>query len=166
MEKQSNQTTPGGLIWNLSVIHLGLAIGPIVFGILSYRTVPTSYFSISEVDGMFLVVVPIFALLCLLMGHFIYTQSIKNILPSSKLKQQLIQFQTASIINYALIESAMLFGIASFYINENLIFLLLSATILLYFFMVRPTKQKIIRDLHLNGMSKDLLNNVDQPLES
>ncbi|WP_190811287.1 hypothetical protein [Flagellimonas sp. S3867] len=165
MEKQPNQTTPGGFIWNLSVIHLGLAISCIVFGILAYRAIPNTHFSFREVDNMFLIVVPVFALVCIFIGHFIYKQSVKNIPPTAALKHQLVQFQTASIINYALIESAILFGIVSFCINKNLIFLLLSSTILLYFFLIRPTKQKIVRDLNLKGPNKDLFYRLDQQLD-
>ncbi|MGW9685446.1 hypothetical protein [Flagellimonas sp. 2504JD1-5] len=166
MEKQTNQVTSGGFIWNLSIIHLGLAIAPIVLGIISYRTVQDSHFTIAEADNLFLIVVPVFTLSCIFTGHFIFKQSVKNIHPTTSLKQQLMQFQTACIINYALVESAMLFGIASFFIKQNLIFIALSTAILFYFFLIRPTKQKIARDLNLKGVKWELFNRLHHPLDS
>lgn len=165
MKNKPNQITPGGFIWTLSIIHLGLTIGPIVFGVLCYRKIQTTIFSFSDTDNMFLIVVPVFALSCILVGSYIFSQSVKNIPRTGSLKQRLTQFQTASIINYALIEAASLFGIIAFIMTQNLVFLLLSAIILLYFFMLRPTKEKIARILNLKGSDRDRLNKLNQPLE-
>ncbi|MGX1928953.1 hypothetical protein [Flagellimonas sp. 2504JD4-2] len=165
MQQPANQLTPGGFVRTLAIVHFGLIAGPLFFGIVVYYLAPSGVFSIQDTDDMFLIVVPIFAITSVFLGDFIFKQSIKNIPRTSTLKQKLIRFQTASIIKYALVEAASFFSIIAFYQTNNLAFLLIAALLILYFYMLRPTKEKIVRSLNLSTQDRDLFHRFNQPLE-
>ncbi|WP_420602624.1 hypothetical protein [Flagellimonas sp.] len=164
MENQSDPFTPERFIRTLSIIHLGLIAGPLVFGLIVYFNSQSTHINFSNTDDMFLIVIPIFALSSIFLGNFIFGQSIKNIARTSSLRQKLVRFQTASIIRYALVEAAAFFGIIAYYMTGNLVFMLISAILILYFFMLRPTREKIIRTLNLTGSDKAAFNKGNQPL--
>lgn len=149
----------------LSIIHLGLISWPTIVAVIVYLNTQSASFNFADTDNMFLVVVPIFALSSVFLGDFIFKQSIKNIPRTSSLKQKLTRFQTASIIKYGLIEAAAFFGVIGYYMTNNLAFLMISVILILYFFMLRPTKEKIMRVLNLKGSDRDQFNRPNQPLE-
>ncbi|MEX0313286.1 MAG: hypothetical protein AB3N18_03840 [Allomuricauda sp.] len=164
MKKRPNKITPGGFIWTLSIIHLGLFVGPLVFGIIAYRESEVTNLGFSGMDDLYMIVVPVFATVSIVLGNFIFIQTIRNIPRTSSLKRKLEQYQTASIIRFGLAVAPVLFGIISFLITQNLLFLLFSGIILLYFLILRPTKKKIEDTLSLTGSDRKQFNKLNQPL--
>ncbi|UII80710.1 hypothetical protein [Flagellimonas sp. CMM7] len=164
MGTQGHSLTPNGFIKTLSILHMGLISGPILFGAIIYFQTQNTSFNFSNTSDIYLMVVPIVAVSCIFLGDFIFKQSIKNIPKTVNLKQKLARFQTASIIKYALAEAPALFGIVAFMITGNMAYLVVSVVLILYFFMLKPSKDKIERSLNLNGEEKNQFNRLDQPI--
>ncbi len=164
MKNQPTPITPKRFLENISILHMSLTIGPIVFAIIAFKETEKKIISLSETDELFLIVVPCFALGGILLGNFIFRQTIKNIPSASSLRQKLIRFQTVSIVKYLLLEAATLFSVIVFLQTRNLIFLVISSMLILYFLLLRPTKAKIERILDLRGSDRDRFNKLDQPL--
>ncbi|PWL37833.1 hypothetical protein DKG77_13770 [Flagellimonas aquimarina] len=164
MGTQKHSLTPNGFIKTLSLLHLGLISSPVVLsGIIYFQTQSTS-FDLSNTDDIYLMIVPIVSVICLFLGDFIFKHSVKNIPKTINLKQKLARFQTASIIKYALVEAPALFGVVAFMITENMAYLIVSLVLIFYFFMLKPTKEKIEKALGLNQEERNQFNKLNQPI--
>ncbi len=164
MGKQQYLLTPNGFIKTLSILHMSLIMGPILFGTVIYFQTQNASLNFSDTDDIYLIIVPIVAVSCIFLGNFIFKQSIRNIPKTIGLRQKLARFQTASIIKYALAEAPALFGVVAFMITGNMAYLTISVVLILYFFMLKPTKEKIERYLDLKGDEKSQFNRLNEPL--
>ncbi|TXN36918.1 hypothetical protein FVB32_01125 [Flagellimonas hymeniacidonis] len=143
---------------------MSLIMGPILFGTVVYFQTQNASLNFSDTDDIYLMIVPIVAVSCIFLGNFIFKQSIRNIPKTIDLRQKLARFQTASIIKYALAEAPALFGVVAFMITGNMAYLTISVVLILYFFMLKPTKEKIERYLDLKGDEKSQFNRLNEPL--
>ncbi|MBT8243784.1 MAG: hypothetical protein HKP48_01660 [Winogradskyella sp.] len=66
------------------------------------------------------------------------------------LNQKLTHYQTASIIRYALIEGPAILCFIITLISEQVSFLIIGWCILVYMYTIRPTKDKVLKDLRLS----------------
>ncbi len=164
MGKQQHLLTPNGFIKTLSILHMSLIMGPVLFGTVIYFQTQNASLNFSDTDDIYLIIVPIVAVSCIFLGNFIFKQSIRNIPKTIGLRQKLARFQTASIIKYALAEAPALFGVVAFMITGNMAYLTISVVLILYFFMLKPTKEKIERSLDLKGDEKSQFNRLNEPL--
>lgn len=164
MKNRPAPITPKRFLETISILHMSLIVGPIVFAIIAFNETEKKIISFSETVELFLIVVPSFALGGILLGNFIFKQTIKNIAPVSSLRQKLIRFQTASIVKYLLLEAASLFSVIAFLQTRNLIFLMILGMLVLYFLLLRPTKTKIERVLNLKENELAQFNRLNQPL--
>ncbi|MEO9513346.1 MAG: hypothetical protein ABJN84_11810 [Flavobacteriaceae bacterium] len=164
MKNNTIQTTPNKFIKTISIIHLGMLIGPILFGFVTYSQAKNSFQDFSNTTDVFLIVVPIFALSGIFMGNLLFNKLVKSATKAEGLKPKLASFQTASLIRYALIEGPAFFGVITFQITENLTYLYIAGVLILFLYLLRPTKDKIERGLKLKGKEKDQFNSLDQPI--
>lgn len=72
-----------------------------------------------------------------------------------------MQYQTALIIRFSLLNGASLFGIVCYMQTGNLLFIIISGLLALYFLSLRPTKDKIENDLNLSYEDKILFDSRD-----
>ncbi|SHG84992.1 hypothetical protein [Flagellimonas flava] len=157
-------TTPNKFIKTLTIIHLALMTGPILFGFVAYSQAKDAILDYSDSEQIFLIVVPILALSGIFMGNLLFNQILRSSSKESGLQGKLARFQIASILRYALIEGPAFLGVVVFFITENLTYLYIAAVLILYLYLLRPTKDKIERGLKLRGADRDQFNRLDQPV--
>lgn len=92
----------------------------------------------------------------------LYKKAISSLVDKSSLKGKLTGFQTAFIMKLALLEAPSLLGMMAFFLTENLFYLIFVGVLMIYFFLERPTKARIINDLELNESLKDQFNEQDK----
>jgi len=88
------------------------------------------------------------------MSNFMFKKQLDLAVAKSSLNEKLGGYQTALIIRFALLEGPSLFGIVSYLLSGNLLFLAISGLIILYFITIRPTRDKVETDLNLDYQEK------------
>lgn len=156
--------TPNKFIKTISIIHLGLMTGPVLFGFVAYSQTKNSFLDYSDTSDVFLIVVPLFALTGIFVGNLIFKQAMKSAERTEGLQTKLARYQTASLIKYALIEGPAFLGVVAFFITGNLTYLYIAGVLILYLYLLRPTKDKIERGLGLRGKERDQFNRLNQPI--
>jgi hypothetical protein len=101
------------------------------------------------------------ALSSFIASNFIFKQLLNNIAQKNTLREKLMAYQSALIVRYALLEGASLFGIVCYLLTGNLLFLLISGGLVLYFVTIRPTKSSIQNDLNLSYEDQTEFNRTD-----
>jgi hypothetical protein len=134
-------------IKNLSIIHLALIAGQIMF-IAVVLVLKGQYEIILQPENdLFFFIVPGFAVMALLSSNMIF----KKLLDKAKLLNQhsdkLNNYRAACIVRYALVEGPSLFAIICYYLTGNLFYIFISGFCILYLFTLRPTKEKVEMDL-------------------
>ncbi|MDC6365841.1 MULTISPECIES: hypothetical protein [Flavobacteriaceae] len=163
--EQSKKTTPSAFIKTLSMLHMVLLSSPIIIGSIFYFLVEETRLSFNDTEDIFLMVVPVLAIGGLFLSDFIFRQFVKKIPSRESLRRKLFHYQSASIIRYGLLEGPAIFGAVAFYSTQNLAYLLIASVLILYLALQYPTKDRIERNLNLQGAEKAQFNRLNQPLE-
>lgn len=163
MEKKENyELTPKGFLKTISILHLGLLAGPLIFGIFTYSTIKETKLDYSDTNDIFLFLVPFFAFSGILVGNILFKEQIEKLKNNNSLREKLSGFQTASIIKYALLEGPAVIGIVAFNDNGNLLYLIISGIMILYFISQRPTNDIIETSLNFTNEQQNQFNQKEQ----
>lgn len=138
----------------LSTIYLIMILGVLLFAAFSYLQGGNPVMGFSANGDIWVYIVPLIAMISYFGGNFIFNRVLSNIPEKSSLKEKLAHYMRAGIIRYALLEGAAFIGAIAYWDNNNIFYLVIVASLILYLFKLRPTKGGVIRDLRLEG--KDL----------
>lgn len=154
--------TPKSFIQRITIIHLALIMGQLLFSGVSYSLVETNFLSFDFGSDVFVMLVPAIAVSGAFASNFIYNKKIGELTSLESLKDKVMCYQTACIIRYALLEGSALFGIVSYMQSGNLLFLIIAGALIVYFVSLRPTKEKIEMDLNFSFEQKTTFNQMDE----
>ncbi len=160
INKQPVVQNPNTFVKTISIIHLALIAGQIIFAAAAFMT--TKNHATSKSDEVFIYVAPILALSGFAISNISFKTLVNKIDSQSPLKTKLTAYQSALIVRFALLEGPSLFAIVSFMLTGNLIFLGVSGAIIAYFIYLRPTKQKTEDDLNLGYEEKAELDGTSK----
>lgn len=110
-----------------------------------------------ELDNIFTFVVPIFGLMMMFISRMIYNQMILKFDSSANLLQKISHYRTAKIVSWAMIEGACFFALVATMLTSNYLYVAVYIFLFGYFFLMRPSKESLIRDMHLNSEESDLI---------
>ena len=149
---QSFRQSPKDALKTTKIIHFALLTGQAMFAAVAYSigNKQISFVTKDSKNDIFLYLVPIFAIGGFVAGNFISKKILANFQNKETLSEKLAGYQTALIVKCALLEGASLMGIVAFLLTNNWLFLLISIAIMLYFFTLKPTADKVADDLQLN----------------
>jgi len=153
----NNQETiknPQGFLKTITIIHAALLIGQILFAGFAFFITNSAVINLKPNGDPLFFVVPFITVAGLIAGIFISKNKLAGMNDTNSLDEKLAIYQTTSIIRYALTEGASLFGIVTYLITGNLLFLLITGLNILYFIWLRPTKLKVEDDLNLSFEDK------------
>lgn len=157
-------STPKKILDTFSIIHFAMLAGPTVAGVIFYFTTSVSNTSEFNQEDIFVYLLPIIAMAGIFVGKFLYPKLLIPVKKKETLQQKLAGFQTASLIQYALVEGPALINIVWFSITGNLLYLTIGGVLIIYLFTLRPTKDKVELDLELQGEHKSQFNKLETPL--
>jgi hypothetical protein len=150
LNSQDTELTPKKYLTSLSLIHLTMLIGQLLFGALAIFINDNITLDLLDTDNKLFFIIPLFALVGYFAGNFLFKQNINTIANNNNsLNDKLKGYQVALIIKLALLEGSAIFGIVAFLMSGNLYFLLVVGAIIFYFFIQKPSKEKIIDVLKL-----------------
>jgi len=164
MQDNIPSITPKSFLRTFTLIHISLVAGVIIPGLMMFLQIQNQIFSLSYSGDVMFFVVPFMGIAGILVGNYLYGNNIKRLASKTTLMEKLNGFQSASIIKYALIEGPALLGIVAFMNEGNQYFLLISLFLALWLIAQKPTRDKVERDLMLEGSLKSDFNQEDRSL--
>jgi hypothetical protein len=157
-------TTPRKFLRTLSIIHAALLIGPLILGAFLFLSIEIAPSAIQNSDDIFIYIFPLLGMIGIFAGKFLYKRFLSILGDKKNLREKLVGFQSASIIQYALVEGPAFLNLVWFGVSGNSLFLTVAGVLLIYLFVQRPTITKIVNDLQLKGEEERQFNRLDQTL--
>lgn len=151
---KSINPSPGGFHKSISIIHLALLSGQIIFALIAYAQAVKVFFGIRNMDDELIYIVPLVAVIGFVASNRIFRQRMNALQHKKSLGEKMIGYQTALLFRYALLEVPTLLAIVAFWLNSNLFYLAIAGLLLLYFLMLRPTRDQFEQDLDLSFNEK------------
>lgn len=164
MQNTKNSITAASYVKTLSNLHLGILATPLILAAFLYFKTQKAHLSFSYSDDIFLAIVPVIAIAGIFLGDFLFRKLATSITPTMGLKEKLTRFQTACIISYAMLEGAAIFSFVIFYNTQNVTYLLIGSFLLFYLYLKRPTKDKVLYQLNLQGAQRAQFNRPNEPI--
>ena len=135
----------------LTVLHVALTSGVIIFIVIAYFLHGSIANGNAETLGnIFQYMVPALAIIGIVAGNILYKKQVNEIKSKDGLAQKLNAYRATFILRDALLEGPALFAIITFLLCGEFIFLAVAILIVLIFVLIKPSKDKIIRDLELS----------------
>lgn len=110
-----------------------------------------------ELDNIFTFVVPIFGLMMMFISRMIYNQMILKFDSSANLLQKISHYRAAKIVSWAMIEGACFFALVATMVTSNYLYIVVFILLIGYFILMRPSKESLVRDMHLKSEESDLI---------
>jgi len=143
----------------LTGIHVALLLGQLLFLVVCFVLIDNEelYFDFN-VANIHILLVPFLMFSGIVASHFLGKQKDKTSSAKSNLHEKLFSYRTSLIVKLALVEGPNLFAIVAFLISDNFLFAVYAGIGIIYFFSMRPTKMKTIKELELNKLEQEKIN--------
>lgn len=129
-------------------MHLALVIGLSIFTVLAY-TQNMDFNTETDTKNVLLYIVPIAALIGYFGSQFLFKKLLMRITDTDSLEEKLKKYQSASHLKYALIEAPAFLALFAYYNSGNALPLVIAVCLLVYLFVQKPSKQKILMEIPL-----------------
>lgn len=146
-----------------ALIHLGLVIGVVLFGLVVYFFIidfqhPDTQ---SEAAKLLVYLVPGLVIAGILASNIIYRIKLNMIKGSEDLKTKMMGYRESLIIRYALLEGPALFALTAIFITNNVNFMVYAGLMVALMILKRPTLRTAIMDLELDQQETAILKDPD-----
>jgi MFS family permease len=135
-----------------SVIHMGLVLGVVIFGlVVSFFIADFQHPDMdSESARIFVYLVPGICILALFAAKLIFGNRLKSLMELDDLKTKMTGYRECLIIRYLFLEGPALFAMVAVFLTGNIIYLIYAGVVLVLFILKRPTLKATVKDLALN----------------
>ncbi|MFD0765366.1 hypothetical protein ACFQZI_10925 [Mucilaginibacter lutimaris] len=138
----------------IKIIHLALLAGQCLFAVVTIFLNNTRNGFDTSKDKEFLLIAIVLTVGGFFVGNLLYKQVSGVSAKKATFAEKFTTYQSALIIRYALLEGPSLFCIVCYFLTANLIFLLISGAIIIYFITLKPKADTIAEDLNLSYEEK------------
>ena len=150
----------------ISIIHLAMMLGVILFGIVVYIFVadfqnPDTQ---SELAKLLVYIVPGLVIAGIIASNIIFRLKLNAIIGSGDLKVKMAVYRESLIIRYILLEGPALFALVAIYMTNNSNFMVYAGLLVVLLAMKRPTIKSAIADLALDQQEIVTLENPESIL--
>jgi hypothetical protein len=147
----------------LSIIHLALMVGLVLFGLV------VSFFiadfqhpdNTSELARIIVYLVPGLCIAGLVASNMVSKNRVYQLKANSDLSAKLMGFREAMIIRFALLEGPGLFVLATIFITNDINYLIYAGVMVVLMLVKRPTMRSLIAELELDQKEIAFLENPD-----
>jgi len=147
-------TTASGTIKSLQLIHRAILFGQVIFAAIAYMLKDSGKFeaSLRDMDQQLQVIAILLSFGCVVGGSLVFKRKIQAARDTEHMiHKKASVYKTATIIQWALLEGASLFGIICFMLVGNLSFIFLSGGLIFFFALMAPSRLKAMLLLRLTG---------------
>jgi hypothetical protein len=138
-----------------SMLHFALLSGQMMLAIVFIAITGKTEIILNPEGDLFFIFVPAFALVAIFISGFIFKKLLIQANSKTTLSEKLGLYRPALLVRFAILEGASLFGVVAYFLNANLFYVFVSAFVMVYFFTLRPTKEKLENDLQLDYKLKE-----------
>lgn len=153
--------TPNKFIQTLTIIYMALLLGLLMFMGFVFFQFSGGITPEIDTNDTLLLIYPVIAIFALVGSQTLFKKLLASAENKSDLKSKLMNYQTASIVKYAMIEGPAFFGIIFSMITGNTAYIAIACVLVIYFLMQRPTRAKIESDLNLKGELRNQFQKYD-----
>ncbi|MFV0605764.1 MAG: hypothetical protein ACK5NK_07985 [Niabella sp.] len=114
-----------------------------------------------SLNGSLQILVPLIFGICVLAAYFIYRKKCFRLKKKEQLNEKLMAYRGIFVMRSMLLEAPAIFSIIAFMLTGNYLFVGITATSILLFIVLLPSKEKIANDIDLNTEDRMLINNPD-----
>jgi hypothetical protein len=141
-----------------NAIYYALVTGLLIFFIVVIVLIQDKDPSTGKsIDNMFTIIVPVFGLMMMFVSRMIYNQMLSKIDAGSSLIQKISSYRTAKIVAWAMLESACFLALVASMLTSNYLYVAVFIFLFGFFFLMKPSKESLIRDMRLNSEESDLI---------
>lgn len=115
-------------------------------------------FGEANLDDVFIFVIPIFAVTSIGASYFVFKGKLNKLKESPSLEQKLVEYRSAQIIRWALLEGPSFLTIIAFLLTGQFLFVGIVAVIIMFFIPTFPNRSRFEKDLELTWEEKSQLN--------
>lgn len=141
-----------------NTIYYALVTGLLLFFIIVIVLIQdTDPSTGKDIDNILTIIVPVFGLMIMFVSRMIYNQMLSKVDSGNSLIQKISGYRTAKIVAWATIESACFFALVATMLTSNYLYVAVFIFLFGYFFLMKPSKESLIRDMQLNSDESDLI---------
>ena len=138
-----------------NLLYFALLSGQIVFSAITlFLNHGLMFQPDPSLRDIFIYIVPLFVLNGFVTGNIIYKNRLKKIKKFNSLTSKMTEYRGAIIIRMALLEGASLFSIVIYLITADIAFIAMAGIVVLYFLLLKPSREKVILELELNSTER------------
>jgi hypothetical protein len=154
---QAEHINSKSVLRSIKVIYFSMFLGLLAFTAVTFRISTPDYKFAFDTSDPILIPAIVFILVTIPTGAFVAKTVWKKISDDLSLKDKLVRYQPGFLIRLATCEGAGLFSIVGFLLSNNLVFIVLTAIILMNFFFYYPSVDKIGREINLTDSEMEEL---------
>lgn len=139
--------TPDSTLKTLAFTHIALLAFQLLFAIVAFACTSRMYFGVMNMNDQFVFIAPVLALGGFLGGYLIFKKQKFELREKENLDERLTGYQSVLITRFMLIQGPAVFAIIAYVLSGNVFFLVIAGLMSVYFIFLRPTREKIERDL-------------------
>lgn len=139
------------IIKQSQTICSALIIGQLFFlAIAIYLVISTGAgFGEAGLGEVFIFVIPIFAVTSIGASYFVFKGKLNKLKESPSLEQKLVEYRSAQIVRWALLEGPSFLTIIAFLLTGQFLFVGIVAVIIMFFIPTFPNRARFEQDLEL-----------------
>lgn len=150
---------PGSFLRTLSIIHSILFMGLVVFVVWAYYQNPR-YSATMNGNDIYTYAVPIFAAFGYFVSQLLFGKQLQKIRREEAIAKKFSKYRVALLIKYALIEGPALFALIAYHVNGNAMFLVIALALIAYFYIQKPTRNKLLKDVPFTLEEHEQINTL------
>ncbi|GAA4309370.1 hypothetical protein GCM10023149_03630 [Mucilaginibacter gynuensis] len=156
--------TPKNFIQSVTIIHLALALGQVLFIAVCLFLTQSTAINITDTSEIFLIIVPVMTTSLFFISSYLYNKQLAAG-ADGDLKKKALNYQTALIIRLALLEGPSLLSIVAYLLTGNFLYIIVSGVIILYFLYIRPSKANVLDAMELTYEQKLQFDKADEVMQ-
>ncbi|MDF1697689.1 MAG: hypothetical protein P1U56_17720 [Saprospiraceae bacterium] len=135
----------------LTTLHYALVGGLIMINGVLYTQMKDPHFDIADNSDIFLYIVPLLAIALIFLAQNLFKNKLEKIHVLKSIEEKLAAYRVASVQKFALIEGPALISLVLGFVNGNLIYSIIGASLTVYLFLQRVSEEQVKNDLHISG---------------
>lgn len=138
-----------------TILHFALLAGQVLLAIVFIALTGKTEIILNPEGDIFFILVPGVALFGIFVSGFMFKKFLEQAHSKTTLHEKFSMYRPALVVRFALLEGPSLLGLVAYFLNGNLFYIFISAFVMVYFFTLRPTKEKLENDLKLDYKLKE-----------
>jgi hypothetical protein len=142
--------SPGSFLRSIASTHLLLLTGQLLFALFACARSSWVYFGPRSSNGELIFAVPLLAFCAIIADHVLFKQQLKALCNKNTLSERLSGYHGALMMRFALLGFPSIVATIAYMFNKNVFFIGIATPMMLYFTLLRPTREKVEIDLHVD----------------